>query len=275
MMQRNFYLRRDGLGYALYLGLALLWPFICLGADTEADEEERWRPQSPEEIFERLEPQDLADLIDPLTVVRRRELVSSERFQFRIGWGMFTVGSAEMSIQQGFFPDPGHPAVQMRLVTRTNAFADAFYRVRNDSWSWMTVAVTATLQSGVVQNEGDRHRNSRVDFDLAGLTALRHDFHSEEEAGEPIVIVPGTFDPLGIVHFVRTLDFTVGDRMIIPTTNGREVFFHRGQCDGSGGASLPFGRAANGICSGTGHQRCGRGFSPVQGRLHPFLFQCG
>ena len=37
--------------------------------------------------------------------------------------------------------------------------------------------------------------------------------------------MPGTFDPLGIVFFVRSLDIAVGDELVIPTTNGKEFFF--------------------------------------------------
>jgi hypothetical protein len=45
------------------------------------------------------------------------------------------------------------------------------------------------------------------------------------EQRDPVEILPGSFDPLGIVFFVRSLDFDVGDKLVIPTSNGKEFFF--------------------------------------------------
>lgn len=74
------------------------------------------------------------------------------------------------------------------------------------------------------QDEGGRTRETRALFNTNNLTA-RYINNVNGENREPVRIIPGTFDPLSIVFFARTLDFDVGDDLVIPTSNGKEFFF--------------------------------------------------
>ncbi len=160
-------------------------------------------------------------LIDPLTVPKAPTFAAGEHLRFRLGWSLFTVARAEMSVA----PDTheGRAALRITLTTRTNRFADAFYKVRNSSTSWVAADLSRSFEYSAVQREGGRARDSVCRFDADTLTARRLNRLTGEEE-QPVPIVPGTFDPLGIVFLVRSLEFDVGDELVIPASNGRELF---------------------------------------------------
>jgi len=175
-----------------------------------------------EQILADLSPELEEDLVNPLTVAKTATFADGERLRFKLGWSLFTVARAELTTVPAMYR--GNEALQVRLRARTNAFADAFYKVRNLSVSWITREVGASLLYAAQQSEGGDKRNTQAVFDPAELTAYYENFH-KDEVRDPVPILPGTFDPLGIVLFVRTLDFEVGDRLVIPSSNGKEFFF--------------------------------------------------
>ena len=169
-----------------------------------------------------LPPETTRRLVDPLTIPKDLSFAAGERLQFRLGWSLFTVARAEMTVA----PDTheGRAALRITLTTRTNRFADAFYKVRNTTTSWVAADLSRSFEYSAVQREGSRRRDSVCRFDPETLTAHRLNRLTGEQE-EPAKIVPGTFDPLGIVFFVRSIEFTLGDELLIPTSNGRELFY--------------------------------------------------
>jgi len=118
----------------------------------------------------------------------------------------------------------GQTVYRVDHETRTNSFADAFYKVRNSVQSWFDLDYTRSLRYENVQREGKHDRDVLVTFDWDEMTAQYHN-RKEGSSREPIAIEPGTWDPLGIVYYVRCLDLEEGDDLSIPSTNGKE-FFH-------------------------------------------------
>jgi hypothetical protein len=140
---------------------------------------------------------------------------------YHIGWGIFDVATAELSVAADSVDD--QPALRVTLTTRTNGFADALYRVRNETHSWIDPQVSRTLHYMNNQDEGKRQRMVIVDFDWEAGT-VRYDNRYEDRIYAPIALPEYAFDPLAITHFVRSLDFAVGREWLIPTTTGREHF---------------------------------------------------
>jgi hypothetical protein len=171
-------------------------------------------------------PQELrANLVDATEAALEPPFsAAGEQLSFKLGWGMFTVASATLTNQLIAHAPSGEPAWNVTLLTRTNSFADAFYKVRNFSWTWFKQDVSAAIEYGAQQNEGKHLRDVIIRFDTDAMTALRHN-RLEDIHEEPVTIVPGTFDPLSIVFLVRSLDLAVGREFVIPTSNGRELFF--------------------------------------------------
>jgi len=144
-----------------------------------------------------------------------------ERLVYTLGWGMFSVASAELTTRRDTFD--GQPAWRIDLEVRTNRFADTFYRVRNHTTAWLDAHALRTLHLTNFQNEGDRHREVTVTFDYAAGTASYFNARNGERR-DPVAILPATLDPMGITFHVRSLRFAEGDRLVIPTTNGKEFF---------------------------------------------------
>ncbi len=170
-----------------------------------------------------LTPEVLASITVP-DPDRELPFMPGERLTFLIGWSFFDVGEAVLSIDESKVGDD--PALLFTLAVKTNAFADRIYRVRNRTRSWMDTRATTTLHYHNEQSEGRRERNIEYDFDWETNT-VRYRNRADEDNPvyhDPVEIVHGTFDPMGITYFVRTLPFDVGDRLVVPTTNGRELF---------------------------------------------------
>jgi hypothetical protein len=146
---------------------------------------------------------------------------AGEVLTYKLGWGIFRVADSTLSVTPQPYKD--HPALKITLKTETNAFADAFYKVRNLSTSWVSQDVSHSFEFSAVQQESTRNRDTIATYDPESLTA-RYVNNLNESAPDPVAIEPGTFDPLGIVFYVRSLDFEVGDEIIVPTSNGKEFF---------------------------------------------------
>lgn len=163
-----------------------------------------------------------ANLIDPLTVDKRPSFAEGEHLRFKLGWSFFTVARSVLTVQPETYRE--EPALKISVNTRTNGFADTFYKVRNTSTSWISRDVSWSWQYSAVQKEGKHDRDIVAFFDPDALTGrYLNNLDGSERA--PVNLLPGTFDPLGIVYFVRSLEFDVGDELVIPTSNGKEFFY--------------------------------------------------
>ncbi|MGC9450652.1 MAG: DUF3108 domain-containing protein [Oceanipulchritudo sp.] len=162
------------------------------------------------------------NLVDPSRVSRHPSFAQGETLRFKLGWSVFRVARATLVTEPGLYE--GLSSLKITLNTRTNAFADALYKVRNESTSWISGDVSRSFEYSAIQHEGGRERDTRVLFDKTGRQA-RYINHVSGEEREPVDILTGTFDPLGIVFLIRSIDFDVGDELVVPTSNGKEFFF--------------------------------------------------
>lgn len=193
---------------------AVIWGGGALAAD-------------PLKVEELLPPEDLGRYVDPRTAQKAPSFLGGETLRFELGWSLFKVARSVMTVEKSMLPEAGEagegPALKIELKTRTNSFADAIYKVRNTSTSWIQADVSGSLRFQAVQVEGARERDTVAIFDPVADTA-RYINHLNGENRDPVAVLPGSFDPLGIVYFVRSLDFKEGDELIIPTSNGKEFF---------------------------------------------------
>lgn len=143
------------------------------------------------------------------------------RLTYRIGWGWITVGSAELLVETDDLE--GEEVYKFTLVARTNSFADSFYKVRNTTTTWVDKQMTRTLHYTNDQNEGRRERRVVMVVDPVDNTVQYSNLLTGEHR-DPIPVVPGTWDPMGITFFVGTFDLIPGNHIVVPTTNGRELF---------------------------------------------------
>ena len=162
-------------------------------------------------------------LIDPVTVPKNPPFAAGEHLRYKLGWSLFTVARSTLDVDT-VVRDDGRDALKISVLTRTNSFADAFYKVRNLSTTWVAPDVSRSFEYIAEQDEGDRQRDVQVLFDTADNT-VRHYNRISGEMRDPVLVMPGTFDPVAIVFFIRSIDFEVGDQLVVPTTNGKEFFY--------------------------------------------------
>lgn len=188
---------------------------LCLAASLAARAEED-KPLTAEDFTP-----EMRDSVTPPDPGRTIPFEPGMRLTYRIGWGWFTVGSAVISVEAADLG--GEEALKFTLVARTNSFADGFYRVRNTTSTWTDPEMSRTLHYTNDQNEGSRERMVVIEVDPEENTVQYSNLLSDD-VREPISVLPGTWDPMGITFYVGTFDLTPGRQLVVPTTNGRELF---------------------------------------------------
>lgn len=141
-----------------------------------------------------------------------------EKLTYEIRWSIFPVGTATIEYLGPVELD-SKQAYKIVLSARTNSFADGFFKVRNYNASWVDPEFTKPLHYVKLQHEGDEHREVVVTFDWDTNTAQYSDFGNKRD---PIDVEPGSWDPLSIVYFVRTLDLSQVEHISVPTTDGKK-----------------------------------------------------
>lgn len=167
-----------------------------------------------------LSAEDRARLIQ-VPVEELRPLIPGERLIYRIGWSIFEVGEAVLTLSEE--PYEGIPALKMELVAQTNSFADSFYKVRNKSTAWMLPDMSQALAYKAEQREGKRERDTLIRLDPTTQTATYENL-SNGDLREPIAVTQNIWDPMSITYYVRALPLAKGQHLVIPTTNGKELF---------------------------------------------------
>lgn len=142
-----------------------------------------------------------------------------ERLDYRITWGIFNVASTSLEVLPLKLVD-GQPAHHIRMETRTNGFADALYRVRDQIDSFMSPDLSKSFFYRKLQ-EGSDKRDTRIAFHWPHGVAQRTDYGELFE--EDIPLDQAVYDPLGITYAFRMLDFGDKEEMVLLATDGRSL----------------------------------------------------
>ena len=142
-----------------------------------------------------------------------------ERLTFELRWMFIPAGEAVLEVQPMAAVD-GRPARHFAMTVRTNAFVDAFYKVRDRIEAWTDTEMTRSLRYAKLQREGrHRMRDVTVAFDWPQGQAT---YTNRGEVSEPIALLPGTFDPLAAFYFTRRVALAPGAVILRPVTDGRK-----------------------------------------------------
>ena len=141
-----------------------------------------------------------------------------ERLTFILKWTIVPAGEAVLEVLPREHM-AGVDAYHFVLTARSNAFVDAFYMVRDRIDSWSDDAMQRSLLYRKKQHEGRTRRDITVSFDWNAMTAQ---YVNRNKAREPIAITAGTFDPLSIFYWSRSVDLAVGGQLRHPVTDGKK-----------------------------------------------------
>jgi hypothetical protein len=139
-----------------------------------------------------------------------------ERLVFALKWTIIPAGEAVMEVMP-MKTINGQLAYHFRLTAESNAFVDAFYKVRDCIDSFAASDMSRTVHYRQKQREGRHIKDMQVEFDWKKGKAQYKDANKIKK---PINIVPGTHDPLSVFYFSRTLDFEENSIIQSPVTDG-------------------------------------------------------
>lgn len=146
-----------------------------------------------------------------------------EKLTFRLKWTVFTAGEAVLEVLP-------HTTVEDQAVrhfvlrAKSNAFIDAFYKVRERIDAYTDIAMTHSVLYKKKQIEGKANRDVVVTFDWTNFKAQ---FIMFGDKYPPVSIAPGTFDPFAVFYYSRLLNWEVGREIRCPITDGEKFVIGR------------------------------------------------
>ncbi len=146
-----------------------------------------------------------------------------EKLTYSLHWKFIHAGTAVFEVLPATELN-GRPACHFLLTVRTSPFLDIFYKVRDRVESFTDPGVTHSLLYKKQQREGKYEREVTVTFDWKTQTAQ---YEKRGVKRPPIYVYPGTFDPLAIIYFMRTLEFYPGKVLMGPVSSGKRIVIGR------------------------------------------------
>jgi hypothetical protein len=140
-----------------------------------------------------------------------------EKLTYALYWMFVPAGEAVLEVRPGRIN--GQEAFHFVLQVRSNAVVDAFYKVRDHVEAFADKGLSRSLGYRKDQQEGRTRRQVEVVFDWQRQTARYADFG---RAIDPIAVTTGTFDPLSVLFYLRTLALDRGMAAQRPVTDGKK-----------------------------------------------------
>ena len=142
-----------------------------------------------------------------------------EELHYKLKWGIFKVGYAKLEVQ-GPVDFNGEDAYHFIFTVKTTRWADAFYKVRDKSESFVDIGLTRTLHYRKDQSEGRHRKKEIVTFDWENKKVHYKNF---DKSGEPLDLGKNVFDPLSVLFIARLGQYENGDPVFIPVTDGKNL----------------------------------------------------
>ncbi len=140
-----------------------------------------------------------------------------ERLRFHLRWTVVPAGEAILEVLP-IKTINGQKVYHFRLTAESNAFVDLFYKVRDRIDAFASIDMSRAVQYHHKQHEGDNRKDVEVYFDWERELALYNDGRTNKQ----IEIKPGTFDPLSVFYYSRTVDFKANGLIQCPVSDGKK-----------------------------------------------------
>jgi hypothetical protein len=166
-----------------------------------------------------------------------------ESLTFALSWGVIPAGEASIEVlppdQPPGFNSGEAPLLHLRMRARTNAFADVFYKVRDQVDSWTDSELTRSEHYVKSQHEGSYHREITVRFFWNNSTVrYENDVNGPKQ---PLILLPGTLDPLSVFYGFRSRELGPDSVIWLPVTDGTKSVMGEAKVTGRERITVPAG----------------------------------
>jgi hypothetical protein len=161
-----------------------------------------------------------AFLLSPLPVEagdKRIPFSPGEKLVFEVRWAFIPAAEGVLEILPMETID-GQKCYHFAMTSRTYAFVDVFYKVRDRIEGFTDEGLTRSILYKKTQ-DGKAKRRVSVNFDWQKLQARYSNF---DERAEPISILPGSFDPLSVFYALRPFQLKEGEEIEAAVTDGKK-----------------------------------------------------
>ena len=160
-----------------------------------------------------------------------------EKLAYSIRWGVIPAGSAEMRVMP-IKAVNGVDSYHFVLTASSNSVIDVFYKVRDRIDAFVDTDLSHSTLYRKKQQEGGSRRDIEVSFDWEKQTTTYTNFGKSKKA---VPIKPGTFDPLGIFYYIRSVDMKENDVIVRPATDGKKIVSATASVSSKETVSVPAG----------------------------------
>ena len=154
----------------------------------------------------------------------RAPFAPGEKLTFDLRWSFIPVGTATLEVLPIKTIDNA-PAYHFQMKARTNAFADVFFKVRDQMDAFADLSMSHTVHFRKAQREGHVVRNETVAFDWDKKKAYYHEAVKNKRYTTDLM--PGTFDPLSAFYYVRHMALSDDTELERPVTDGKKCVWGR------------------------------------------------
>lgn len=161
-----------------------------------------------------------SDTSEPIvaSTVAGQPFAPGEKLTFQLRWGLIPAGETVLEVYPMAEID-GRQAYHFVMTATTNSFVDLFYKVRDRIDAFTDAEMTHSVFYKKKQQEGSTRRNVEVKFDWQRQEAFYSNFGREEKS---ISLMPGTFDPLSVFYYIRSLELKEIGEVERPVTDGKK-----------------------------------------------------
>jgi hypothetical protein len=140
-----------------------------------------------------------------------------EKLFFEVKWEFIPAAEGVLEILPMETVD-GKKCYHFAMTSRTYEFVDVFYKVRDRIEGFADEGMTRSVLYKKTQ-DGKTKRRVTVNFDREKLEARYSNF---DERGEPVSILPGSFDPLSVFYAFRLFELKEGEEIEAPVSDGKK-----------------------------------------------------
>ena len=144
-----------------------------------------------------------------------------ERLVYRLRWAIVDAGEAVVQVLP-MKTIQGNTVYHFKMTARSNAFIDAFYKVRDKIEAFADADLTHSVRYLKEQREGSTERDVTIEFDWESNIARYTKIEKEGTEKKDTPLMPGSFDPLSAFFYVRAQPFAKGSMIERPITDGNK-----------------------------------------------------